>query len=81
MCDSDNNNSFTIRHALKALDEGKGQVGYEYFEARHWLDLTKRDINNQKWTAPGVYNRLFKLTGRVCFGFTQTKGDQVALTN
>ena len=59
MCDSDNKNSFTIHHALKVLDEGEGEVGYEYFKARRWLDLTKTDINNQKWTAPGVYDRLF----------------------
>ena len=42
MCDSDNKKSITIRHALKALDKGKGQVGYKYFEAHRWLDLTKK---------------------------------------
>ena len=47
MCDSDKEDSFTISHALKALDEGEDQEGYKYFQERRWLDWTNKDINNR----------------------------------
>ena len=61
MCDSDEKDSFTIANALKALDEGEDQAGYKYFQERCWLDLTKKDINNRKWTGPDLYKRLCRL--------------------
>lgn len=60
MCDSDKKDSFTIGHALKVLDEGEDQAGYKYFQDGLWLNLTEKDINNRKWTAPGLYRHLFQ---------------------
>ena len=32
-----------------------------FFQERRWLNLTNKDINNQKWTKPDLYKHLLRL--------------------
>ena len=81
MCDSDKEDSFTISHALKALDEGEDQEGYKYFQERGWLDRTNNDINNRKWTEPDLYKRLLRLYSKKVKQVHPDKGGSKASTD
>ena len=81
MCDSDKEDSFTISHALDALDEGEDQEGYIFFNERRWLNWTNKDINNRKWTTPDLYKRLLRLYSKKVKQVHPDKGGSKASTD